>query len=407
VEHLIKLLAVLAGILILLWRRWNLGAVLLLASAAIGLLFGRSPGGLLQDGANALTDPITARLLLAVTLILSLGAILKATAKLEGLVHALEGLFSDGRVTIAVVPALIGMLPMVGGAMFSAPMVDEIGNHLQVDNNRKTFVNYWFRHVWEWILPTYPTLILAAALLEIDPGRLTVSQWPLTVTAIAVGVWVGLRPIPRPASAKPDPRTEDGSIRLLATSIWPIALVILLSVGLQVDLLLSLLVTIVLLVLVNRMEPRRLVGVLRSGVSIKPLVLVLSVMLFRQVLDSTRAVAPIPEALTAAGVPTLLILFFIPLLAGLLTGLASGAIGVSFPVLLPLLTAGEPNMGAVALAYTGAFLGVLLSPMHLCFSLTYDYFHADWGPNYRALFPSSLAVAAMGIVLFALGAARP
>lgn len=403
---LLKLLALLIGILFLLWRRWHLGAVLLLASVAIGLLFGRSPAEFLQDGLDALADPITLRLLAALTLILSLGAILKATAKLEGLLRSLEQLLPDGRVIMAVIPALIGMLPMVGGAMFSAPMVDEIGDQLQVNSNRKTFVNYWFRHVWEWILPTYPSLIMAAALLGVTPRALTLSQWPLTATAIAAGIWVGLAPIERRAEGQSSAR-DRSSLGLLATSIWPIALVILLSVVLHIDLLLSLLATIVLLVLVNRVSPVQLWRILRTGTSLRPLLLILSVMLFRQVLHSTGAVAPIPPALAAAGIPRPLILFFVPLLAGLLTGVAAGAFGVSFPVILPTLMAEELSMGAVALAYSGGFLGVLLSPLHLCLSLTRDYYKSEWGPNYRLLLPSTVAVAAVAVGLFAMGAPRP
>jgi len=98
VLDLVRLLAVLAGILLLLWRRWNLGTVLLLASAAIGLLFGLTPAGLLEAGIDTIRDPITLRLVAIVTLILSLGAILKATAKLDGLVRSLESLLPDGRV---------------------------------------------------------------------------------------------------------------------------------------------------------------------------------------------------------------------------------------------------------------------------------------------------------------------
>jgi hypothetical protein len=403
---LLKLLALLIGILFLLWRRWHLAVVLLLASVAIGLLFGRSPAEFLQDGLDTLADPITLRLLAALTLILSLGAILKATAKLEGLVRSLEQLFPDGRVIMAVIPALIGMLPMVGGAMFSAPMVDEIGSQLQVDGNRKTFVNYWFRHVWEWILPTYPSLIMAAALLGVTPRALTLSQWPLTATAIAAGIWVGLAPIQRQAEGQSSVR-DRSSLGLLATSIWPMALVILLSVVLHIDLLLSLLATIVLLVLVNRVSPVQLWRILRTGTSLMPLLLILSVMLFRQVLDSTGAVAPIPPALAAAGIPRPVILFFVPLLAGLLTGVAAGAFGVSFPVILPTLMAEELSMGAVALAYSGGFLGVLLSPLHLCLSLTRDYYDSEWGPNYRLLFPSTVVVAAVAVGLFAMGAPRP
>jgi uncharacterized protein len=111
-------------------------------------------------------------------------------------------------------------------------------------------------------------------------------------------------------------------------------------------------------------------------------------------------VEPIPAALTSAGVPVSVILFFIPLLAGLLTGLSAGAFGISLPVVMPLLAAGSMNMGAVALAYAGGFIGVLLSPLHLCFSLTREYFAAEWGGVYRLVAPASLVLVLTAVVLY-------
>ena len=67
-----------------------------------------------------------------------------------------------------------------------------------------------------------------------------------------------------------------------------------------------------------------------------------------------------------------------------------------------LLLAAEMDMGAVALAYTGAFLGVLLSPLHLCFSLTRDYFKAEWGQVYKMVVPSVALVAAAVVALYVL-----
>jgi hypothetical protein len=113
-------------------------------------------------------------------------------------------------------------------------------------------------------------------------------------------------------------------------------------------------------------------------------------------------VSAIPDTLTAAGIPAPAIIFFIPMLAGLLTGLAAGTFGVSFPVIMPLLLAVGMRGGAVALAFAGGFLGVLLSPLHLCLSLTRDYYQAEWGPIYRMLAPSVGVAAAVAVALFLL-----
>ena len=51
------------------------------------------------------------------------------------------------------------------------------------------------------------------------------------------------------------------------------------------------------------------------------------------------------------------------------------------------------------MAYAGAFLGVLSSPVHLCLSLTREYFHAEWGKVYRLLIPVLLGMAAMAVLV--------
>jgi hypothetical protein len=46
--------------------------------------------------------------------------------------EALQALIPNGRIVMAALPALVGFLPMVGGAMFSAPMVNEVGDRMRM-----------------------------------------------------------------------------------------------------------------------------------------------------------------------------------------------------------------------------------------------------------------------------------
>jgi hypothetical protein len=123
-------------------------------------------------------------------------------------------------------------------------------------------------------------------------------------------------------------------------------------------------------------------------------------LVFRRVLDGSGAVIAVSQALTASHVPPAVVAFLIPFIAGLLTGLAIGAISIGFPVVLPLIASGgaiAPGWAAWLMA--GGFLGVLCSPLHLCLSLTQAYFEADWGPTYRRIAASSLAVATTAALL--------
>ena len=76
---LLKLLGILALIVVLLRFKWNLGLVLLLASALTGLLYGQTLGDLALDVLGAALDPLTLRLVAIVLLITFMGEILRST----------------------------------------------------------------------------------------------------------------------------------------------------------------------------------------------------------------------------------------------------------------------------------------------------------------------------------------
>ncbi len=402
---LIKLGIVFAGIVLLLSRRWNLGLVLLLASATVGLLFGYPLPSVGRDALLTSVDLLTMRLAVSVVMIMVLSELLRETASLKGMVEALQGLIPSGSLVIAALPALVGLLPMVGGAMFSAPMVAEVGDRFNVDQERKTFINYWFRHIWEYVFPLYPSMMLAAALLNLETFQLASATWPLTAAAVVSGAIFGLMGMPQTPNTKRSSSARFRRLRTLAASIWPIALVILLSLALPLDeratLILGLVVTIALVMIVERIQLRTLGRILRKRIPWKTVVVLFGALIFRRILDNSGAVLGVSEALIQSRVPAVLIAFILPFIAGLLTGLSHAAFSIGFPVVMPLVvpTGAAPTPGWAAWMMAGAFLGVMCSPLHLCLSLTRVYFEAEWGPIYRRIAPSTLAVAATATVL--------
>ncbi len=400
VLDLLKLAGILALIIALLRLRWNLGLVLIVAAGLTGWIFGRAAGDMILDALDASLDPLTLRLVAIVLLITFLGEILRSTLQLEGLIRSLGDLFADPRWLLALMPMLIGLLPMVGGAMFSAPMVDEASQRLDVDAERRTFINYWFRHALESVFPLYPSLVLAAGLMGVPVHTLTVTQWPLFVAALAGGVLfglVGIRAAQPTGDARPHRRE---TLTLLLQSIWPIAVVLLLAIALKVDLILSLLATIALLVAVHRLQPRQLWDLARRmPLGVVPIIV--GAMIFRRVLETSSAVEVVSESLTGLGIPLAVIVFAVPFVPGLLTGLSVAAFAIGFPIVLPLCGPDVVGSGYGLLAFTGGMVGLMLSPMHLCLALTRVYFQAEWGGIYRRLVPAAgLMAVAAGLVLW-------
>ncbi|MBC8446822.1 MAG: DUF401 family protein [Chloroflexi bacterium] len=391
--NLLKLAFVFTVIVLLLSRRWNLGYVLLLGSALLGLLYGLPVLEILEQAKIAVLDLSTLRLVAAVLLITTLGELLRETESMQQMVHSLQELISDPRLVLAIVPALIGLLPMPGGAMLSAPMVQELGSQQGLSAEHKTFLNYWFRHVWEYVFPLYPALILMSGMLEIPLSRLALAQAPLTVGAIAGGVLVGLRGIhPSPNGPGDESPRRRQSLRTLALSIWPIVLVIVLSLVFKLELALSLMIAIVLTAIVHRMKPRLLGQVLRRSLSPRTALLVVSIMIFKQVVLASGAADELSAAFISWGIAPVVITVAVPLVLGLLTGLTMPMVGIGYPLLLPLISGSEVYLNHAVLAFGAGFIGVLLSPLHLCLALTRDYFQADWLPVYRRLLPSAAIV---------------
>lgn len=398
---LLKLIVILGITVALLIKKWDLGLVLLFNTVLIALLFAFPPLALGGSILGALVAEDTLGLVGAVYLVLMLAELMRRTQAMENMVASLQVLVPDGRLTLALMPLMIGLLPMIGGAMFSAPMVNEVGARLDVTPARKTFINYWFRHAMEYIFPLYSSLLMMAALMEISVYDFIRVSWPLTVVALMSGVIWGVGGL-RQHYKFDSVQTRSDALRGFLVSTWPLILVVLLVVVLKLNMVLSLIGVIVLYTVVSQIGPQAWWDVVKRSFPIHTFSAIFGVMIFKHVMEDAGAVTQIPGALSQLGLPVMVIAFAVPMIVGLLTGTAAAALALSVPLVAPLLaTQSIEPMAAGVWLFAGGFSGVLLSPLHLCLALTRDYFGASWGPIYRRIVPSValVAVAALGIVL--------
>jgi len=228
-------------------------------------------------------------------------------------------------------------------------------------------------------------VLLAAALLGLTTAQLARATWPLTMAALAGGLLFGLLKLPRRGANDPPRPPRLQSLRTLATGVWPILLVILLSSLLPVDerarLLIGLSLVIALTMAVRRVPLGDLGVILRRRVPWRSVAVIFSALLFRRVLDSGGVILATSNAMIDLRVPIPLVAFAAPFIVSLLTGVIAAAYSIGFPVVLPLILAGGDSItsGWVAWLMAGGYLGLLCSPMHLCLVLTRVYFKADWG----------------------------
>jgi hypothetical protein len=117
-------------------------------------------------------------------------------------------------------------------------------------------------------------------------------------------------------------------------------------------------------------------------------------------MEASGAVKNLGRFFIEHGIPLLPVYCLLPFVAGLLTGHTVGFVGSTFPLLISI---GDQTLPAlISLAFASGFIGVLLSPVHLCLILTKEYFKADLSGIYRKTIPASAIVFAIVIAQYFL-----
>jgi len=342
---------------------------------------------------------------LALQLVLLFSAVLKENGAMQRAISALSQVIRDARFTVAVIPAVIGLLPVVGGAMLSAPLVAEASDELRLSAERRTFLNFWFRHVWEYTLPTFPAVFLTASIAGIRVAELATVGIPLTLIAIAAGAVFGFKGVAGSmpgglAGSGPKPWKQMGKFIL---NLLPFFLVILLTVGLDVHLLYPMAAVTTGVILFSRIPVGRLARLAREHLSVELAFLIWGIMLFKEILLSTGAMGNMARELAGMGIPTVALVVVLPALIAFITGYTTAFVGLSFPVLVPFLPADGSNVFYVMLALASGICAHLLSPMHACLSMTMQYYRAEMNRTYRLLLIPTLLLFLTGSSVFAVG----
>lgn len=379
-----------AFIVLLLRKKLGIGWVMLAGSGALALLYGVPPASALRTALDVFTDGVTLKLLLALSFIRIFELVLRKRNILSEMMEAAKGLLRSKKAVIVSMPLLIGMLPSVGGAYFSAPMVEESTKDLKMSGEEKAFINYWYRHPWEFILPLYPGVLLASAVSGLKLSSLILANLACASVMAMTGFFLSMKG----AGGLPETRLNKKGL----WSFAPVASVLLLVVALGMELHTALMVVVAGLFIFYRYSPSEILEALRYGFSLEVFVLIGGVLLFKGMMETAGAVEGLSRTFSAWGIPLLPMLFMLPFLTGLLTGITIGFIGATFPLLSSM--AGEGALYAMSFAFISGFMGVLLSPVHVCLVLTKEYFRADMGGIYRRLLPATAAVFAVAVAQY-------
>lgn len=288
---------------------------------------------------------------------------MKASGNSQKFAKNIRALFNSKQ-AVGLIPMLLGLLPMPGGAMFTAPMVKDIADESNINRVEATAMNYWFRHSMEFFWILYPALILESALTGISLTKLLLIQLPIGLFAI-IGGWLYFK------KGKINIKKDKKLWKELFESILPILIIIIGVIaslpGWLVVLAISLIYTF------YQKNYKDLLNIRWETV-----LLLLFVFWYKNFVTVSNLSNDFVENLTMWGVSPWWIIMISPIIIGLITGITQAGFAVTMPIALSFVEAGFISLVPVAITtYFFSVLGVLLSPVHLCLLLTSRYFEVD------------------------------
>jgi integral membrane protein (TIGR00529 family) len=392
----------LAVIVVLLNRKVKLGLAMLAGSAIIFFATSPTPAKLWAAAAATATGGATWEIMLALYFVMCLEFQLRTGGVIDGMMTAARRIFRSERFLLMLMPSFLGFLPSLGGAIFSAPLVENAARPYNLSPERKTAINYWFRHVWEYTNPIFTGMLLASQLSGIPLGELVAHMMWATGLALVIGWLLMLAPL-KPVAGAAAPAAAPGAGRdnwryiFLATG--PILANFALVVFFRLSAALSMALVVAAMALILRQSAASVRAMLAHALDGKLLWGVVGILFFQQVLSRSGIIGDFTVLMNSLAVPAMTVVGVIAFLGGLLTGTSQGFVAIAFPF-IALLSPG--NLDLVMICFVMGMAGQMLSPAHLCLLVTLDYFQADFLRSLRPVLALEAVLVAAAYAVISL-----
>lgn len=374
----ILLIITMTLILYLMRRHIPIGPCMLAGGLLIWIVKTPQLNVLVQSLSETLTMSRTYDIILALYFVMCLEIELRTSGALSGMVAALQRAFSSAKFTLAVMPAFLGLLPSLGGARFSAPIVDEASKDLNLSYEHKAAINFAFRHIFEFASPIIPGMIMACSIAGVSFSEFISHLCWLTLLAFAANWLVLITPIKtKEVQTKTLGTTEKSkNIYDLLLSLSPVILTFILVVFFNLNASISMGIVTIGLYFVLLLSKRQvnLKEIIFGACDWKMFINVICILYFIQILTVSNVLNEIVIAFQNSPLPVPVIIASVSFIIGLLTGMSQGHVAIVMPIVAAMGT-GNLNLAGVAMAFGVA--GQMLTPTHMCLVVTTDYFKAN------------------------------
>jgi len=353
---------IIIGIVIIL-SKYELGVTLSLGAVGFAFLAGTN---IVQALINVVTNPTVLLLMIIVTLISILGGIMEESGLM---IEMIQKMRISRKASLMVIPSLFGLLPVAGGALMSAPIVEQIDS--EEEPSKKVSINVWYRHMLILIYPLSSSLIFASSLIGINLYIIVIGLLPCMIIMWLVGYFTLIKDV--------SPFLEQGErdLKRAFHNMLPIIIAPIIDfIGRtffnlrlpEIFLFVALIFSIGLALIFGSMKFSSIKSISKRMKIWRFPLIIFAMFIFLEVFDLSGA---------SEEIGSLNLSVFLLILIGFFLGFGIGRILLPVSILIPIYGLTIPLLDFIFI-YVSIFLGYLITPIHPCVTYSADYFETDF-----------------------------
>lgn len=368
---------------ILIKKKVKLSYTLLITAGVLGVISNLGASKVIDSVFAVFINPASRSTVLTVIMVSILGGLMGHYNILERIVQTLEKIIRNKKNILMIIPGFVGFLVIPGGALLSAPFINDIGKELNLPPAKRAAINLVFRHIAMFIMP-YSTgiLIILSSFPDINIMKIIALNAVFISLLILAGYFLFIRDIKVEISSKRKNPSKNLMKLIILTSPIYIPVIINLLTGL--DFYITLLFSIIIVYFLS--DKKDFIKKFIKSINWHTVLMVIAILIIKETILRMDSLLMIFTTLfdNSGNILYILLIFFIAsIFFGFITGNQNAALAVTLPMLALLDISTNELYIYIYFAYASSFMGYFFSPLHLCQAFTVQLMGAKTGSLYR------------------------
>lgn len=357
---------------ILIKRKLKLSYTLLIIATVLAVFSNIGIKNATNSVLNVFLHSSSLSTILTVMMVSILGGLMGHYKVLERIVETLEKVIKNKKNILMIIPAFIGLLVVPGGALLSAPFIDNLGEELKITPPKRAAINLIFRHIAMFIMP-YSTglLIVASSFPNLSINKVILFNILFISLIILTGYLLFIKNI----KVHIETKRENYGHNLMNLGILtsPIYIPVIISLSTGLPFYITLLVSVVIVYFLgNKVD---FIKTFFKSISWHTILTMIAILIIKEIILNMDGLLEVFMNMFNNNnniLYTLLIFFTTSLFFGFITGNQGAALAIILPMISQLNVSNNILYIYIYFAYVSAFMGYYFSPLHLCQAFTVE-----------------------------------